>query len=166
MSPICFGFTDTFIYGSRFGFTEEFVYGAERSFGTSHVIAVIHDVSNAVARDKLDFRIKRVLEKFPEKKSILILNKIDLVKQKYSMLEAVKYLTCGYVGGKPLPMTTFEERKSKQSHLRLNTEEILKKAKHRYLQQVSTEQLDPELQHAKKFFTDKEIEKGMLLIWM
>lgn len=53
------------------------MYGPEKSIGTSHLIAVIHDVSNAVTRDKLDFRIRSVLEKFPYKKSILVLNKVN-----------------------------------------------------------------------------------------
>lgn len=60
----------------RFSFTQEFVYGPENSIPTSHVLAVIHDCSSNITRNKLDFRIKRILQKFPDKKSILILNKV------------------------------------------------------------------------------------------
>ncbi|ODM99950.1 GTPase Era, mitochondrial, partial [Orchesella cincta] len=144
----------------KFSFTEEFAYGPEKSIGTSNLIAVMHDVSHVQSREKLDFRIKGLLQKFPDKKAILIMNKIDTVKSKRLLLDAVKYLTSGVVGGQPLPFLEFE--KQKQSHLRLNPEAILSKAKMRKdqkdLRDANSSVVDLA---AQRCFSEDEIIKGL-----
>ncbi|CAL8077663.1 unnamed protein product [Orchesella dallaii] len=142
----------------KFSFTEEFAYGPEKSIGTAHLIAVLHDVSNAQTRQKLDFRIKGLLQKFPDKKAILIMNKTDAVKSKRTLLDALKYLTSGVVGGKPLPFAEFEGKK--QSHLNVNIEILLSKAKQRKEQQIREANASTVELAASRCFTPDEIQKG------
>ena len=62
---------------NRFGFPNDFSFGPEQSVRSADLVSVIHDLSNPVLRHKLDPRIIGLLKKFPEKNSILILNKVD-----------------------------------------------------------------------------------------
>lgn len=78
------------------------------------------------------------------------------------LLDCVKYLTNGVVGGAPLPLRTFEEKK--QSHKPLDMEKILAKAKK---QQDETERVtkcsskhEEAVEKALKFFTPGEIKRG------
>lgn len=87
---------------------------------------------------------------------------MDTIKNKSTLLDITKYLTCGMVGGHPLPVRTFEEKR--KSHKPLDKEVILAKAKQRYvektvLEDVSSEE-DKALVVARKFFSDDEIRKG------
>lgn len=65
-----------YYYFCRFAFSKDFVFGPDRSIAAADLVAVIHDVSNNISRNKLDPRIKALLGRFPDKNSILILNKV------------------------------------------------------------------------------------------
>jgi predicted GTPase len=57
------------------------VFGPEKSILLADLVAVVHDASNVMSKNKLDPRLRSVLEKFPQKSSILILNKVCLVEK-------------------------------------------------------------------------------------
>lgn len=61
------------------------------------IIAVLVDSSNIRERRKLNPGIIQILKKYPDKESILILNKIDLIKAKRNLLQLTNTLTCGIV---------------------------------------------------------------------
>jgi GTP-binding protein Era len=63
------------------------------------VIAVINDASNIRERHRLNAGIIKLLERHPNKESVLILNKIDKIKEKRKLLDITTELTCGVVGG-------------------------------------------------------------------
>lgn len=80
---------------------------------------------------------------------------------KRTLLDTIKYLTCGIVNGRPI--VRFEPR-SKQSHLPLDKEAILKKAKEKYdhvqiLKTLTTFE-DKMAQKAQLLFSEYEIQKG------
>lgn len=86
-----------------------------------------------------------------------------MVKNKSHLLDTVKYLTGGIVGGQPLPVRTFEEKK--QSHKPLDQEEILAKAKKRLQEKNEMSQCETEEDRlaavASKLFSNDEIKKGI-----
>ena len=63
------------------------------------IIAVISDVSNNRERDRLNAGVIRLLDKYSDKESVLILNKIDRIREKRKLLDITTRLTCGVVGG-------------------------------------------------------------------
>ena len=76
------------------------------SLWESDLVMVVHDVSDEYARDRIDSEILKCLFAHPDKESILILNKIDKLKNKNSLLDIVANVTGGYLNGK-----TFMEQK-------------------------------------------------------
>lgn len=63
---------------------------------------VLHDVTNKWTRDKLSKKVLRLLYLYPEKESILVLNKVDALKDKRLLLELMSNLTENMVDGKML----------------------------------------------------------------
>ena len=63
------------------------------------VIAVVVDVSTPWGRQELDKEILKALMLHHDKKSVLILNKIDALPSKQSLLTTTRILTEGIVGG-------------------------------------------------------------------
>lgn len=66
------------------------------------LIAVVVDASNPREKRKLNKGISNILHNHLEKKSFLIMNKIDLVKEKRQLLEIGARLSEGYLENKPV----------------------------------------------------------------
>lgn len=68
------------------------------SIQNSSLIGVLHDVSNHFTRNSLDPIVLSLLNEFNKIPSFLILNKIDRLRSKRSLLDLVKTLTCNNIG--------------------------------------------------------------------
>ena len=66
---------------------------------SADIIAVITDVSNVRENDRLNPGIIHLLERHPNKESVLILNKTDKIRDKRKLLDITTRLTDGVVGG-------------------------------------------------------------------
>ena len=69
------------------------------SADSADIIAVVTDVSNMRERDRINSGVIQLLDKHWNKESVLILNKIDKIKEKRKLLDITTRLTCGVVGG-------------------------------------------------------------------
>uniref|UniRef100_A0A8B9QZR8 GTPase Era, mitochondrial n=1 Tax=Anas platyrhynchos TaxID=8839 RepID=A0A8B9QZR8_ANAPL len=63
-------------------------------------VLVLVDVSDHWTRNCLSQEVLKCLSEFPHVPSVLVLNKVDLLKKKYILLELVTELTEGIVNGK------------------------------------------------------------------
>uniref|UniRef100_A0A8C4U6S3 GTPase Era, mitochondrial n=1 Tax=Falco tinnunculus TaxID=100819 RepID=A0A8C4U6S3_FALTI len=70
------------------------------------LVLVLVDVSDHWTRNSLSKEVLRCLSRFPQIPSVLVLNKVDLLKKKFILLELVNDLTEGIVGGKKLEVTS------------------------------------------------------------
>lgn len=73
---------------------EKFISSCRHSIQSSNLIGVLHDISNHWTRGQLHPMILDLLKEFQQIPSFLILNKIDKLKSKRSLLDVVKTLTC------------------------------------------------------------------------
>ena len=62
------------------------------SLWEADLICVVHDISDNFLKDQLDREILKCLFSHPEKETILILNKIDRIKNKNSLLGKLDFL--------------------------------------------------------------------------
>ncbi|KAM6048275.1 GTPase Era, mitochondrial isoform 3-T3 [Theristicus caerulescens] len=69
------------------------------------LVLVLVDVSDHWTRNCLSEEVLKCLSQFPQIPSVLVLNKVDLVKKKFILLELVTELTEGIVNGKKLEET-------------------------------------------------------------
>lgn len=76
-------------------------------------MCVVHDVSDDFSRNRIDKEILKCLFANPEKESILILNKIDRLKNKTILLDLVTDLTGGKLNGREF----FDKNKSKKPRM-------------------------------------------------
>ncbi len=74
------------------------------------MLLVLHDVSNRWTRGSLSPKILRLLHLYPEKESILVLNKIDLLKEKRLLLTLTTKLSEGIIGGNAASPDEFDNR--------------------------------------------------------
>ncbi|NXU50676.1 ERAL1 GTPase, partial [Turnix velox] len=65
-------------------------------------VLVLVDVSDHWTRNRLSKEVLKCLSQFPEIPSVLVLNKVDLLKKKFILLQLVTELTEGIVNGKKL----------------------------------------------------------------
>lgn len=68
----------------------------------SDIIGVVHDVSNHWTRNTIHKTIIAALEEYNKMPSILILNKIDMLKSKRILLDLARTLTRGCLNGQPI----------------------------------------------------------------
>ncbi|XP_047235991.1 GTPase Era, mitochondrial [Girardinichthys multiradiatus] len=64
------------------------------------LVVVMVDVSDRWMRSRLDFEVLKCLAQHPQIPAILVLNKVDLVKAKDTLLDITAQLTCGVVNGR------------------------------------------------------------------
>jgi small GTP-binding protein len=76
-----------------------FISDPQTSVDVANIIAVVCDTSNQRERERLNPGILKLLQKHLNKESILILNKIDKIREKRKLLDITTRLTCGVVGG-------------------------------------------------------------------
>lgn len=81
----------------KFKLDEKFVSSCRHSIQNSDIIGVVQDVSNHWTRNALNPLIRNLLEEFRQTPSFLILNKIDKLHSKRSLLELVRILTCNNI---------------------------------------------------------------------
>jgi GTP-binding protein Era len=75
-----------FSYSRRLRLSKAFITGPARSTELADLILVVIDASNKRTRLKLDEDIIRILQLYPTLPVSLILNKVDLVHRKYTLL--------------------------------------------------------------------------------
>ncbi|XP_054154228.1 GTPase Era, mitochondrial-like [Oppia nitens] len=76
-----------------------FINDPIRGVDSADIIAIINDVSNIRERKGLNKGVIKLLKRHPNKESVLILNKIDKIKEKRKLLDITTLLTGGVVGG-------------------------------------------------------------------
>ncbi|KAJ6645980.1 GTPase Era, mitochondrial [Pseudolycoriella hygida] len=77
----------------KFNLSHEFVSACRHSIQHSDLIAVIHDVSKSWTRNHLHSTVLNTLKEYTNIPSILVLNKVDLIKSKRILLDVTKSLT-------------------------------------------------------------------------
>ncbi|XP_021572572.1 GTPase Era, mitochondrial isoform X2 [Carlito syrichta] len=83
-----------------------------KSMESADLVVVLVDVSDKWTRNQLSPQVIRCLTQFSQVPSILVMNKVDCLKQKSVLLELTAALTEGVVSGKKLKM-----RQAFDSHL-------------------------------------------------
>ncbi|PVD31738.1 hypothetical protein C0Q70_07156 [Pomacea canaliculata] len=86
----------------RHNLEKEMVIDPERSLQYAHLVAVVVDVSNRWTCNYLDPLILQILHLHKDKPTILVLNKVDILKQKQLLLQLTRELTQGIVGERVL----------------------------------------------------------------
>ncbi|KAL0994407.1 hypothetical protein UPYG_G00121830 [Umbra pygmaea] len=66
------------------------------------LVVVMVDVSDKWACNKLDLEVLKCLTLYPDVPAVLVLNKVDLLKNKSRLLEITADLSCGVVNGQKL----------------------------------------------------------------
>jgi hypothetical protein len=94
----------------------------------------------------------------PEKESILIINKIDLLKQKRLLLDLVSIITGGYVNGQKMDIEYPDDHKKKF----LNLENLYRTTAKKLNLQIAEEKTADELQLLKLIDELKECENILL----
>ncbi|NWX46533.1 ERAL1 GTPase, partial [Steatornis caripensis] len=79
------------------------------------LVLVLVDVSDHWTRNCLSKEVLKCLSQFPQIPSVLVLNKVDLLKKKFILLELVTELTEGIVNGKKLEATSAFKNNSSSS---------------------------------------------------
>ncbi|KAK9881240.1 hypothetical protein WA026_015358 [Henosepilachna vigintioctopunctata] len=84
----------------KYNLNKSFFKDSNSSLHQADLIGVVHDVSNTWTYDRIDIKVLNLLEHFKNKPSILILNKVDLLKNKRKLLELTRKLTENRLEGK------------------------------------------------------------------
>ncbi|XP_017487831.1 PREDICTED: GTPase Era, mitochondrial-like [Rhagoletis zephyria] len=123
---------------SRHNLEKSLVDDVYYSMVKSDVIAILADVSNERERHKINRGILEMLRKNRDKESILLLNKIDRVKQKRNLLDITSTLCSGIVGGNPIHKP---DRSSIKMQLKRGQfDELFKETEEKYLKYADREQ--------------------------
>lgn len=81
----------------------------------ANLLLVLHDVSNKWTRGTLSPKILRLLHLYPDKESVLVLNKIDLLKDKRLLLDLTSKLSEGIIGGNLIASSRPSPQKQRMS---------------------------------------------------
>ncbi|XP_068010654.1 GTPase Era, mitochondrial [Melanerpes formicivorus] len=79
------------------------------------LVLVLVDVSDHWTRNSLSREVLKCLSRFPQIPSVLVLNKVDLLKNKFLLLQLVTELTEGVVNGKKLEVRSAFKQDSSSS---------------------------------------------------
>lgn len=99
----------------------------EMSLQDADLLAVVHDTSCQFTQSTLHTRLLRLLALHPTIPSVLVLNKVDLLKSKVKLLEITQLLTEGVIGGQrfsPQKRQSFKLNKNKMIKESLMQEEL------------------------------------------
>lgn len=83
------------------------------SIKEADLVVVLVDVSDKWTRDKLDYEVLKCLALNPDVPAILVLNKVDLLKNKTLLLDITAQLTEGVVNGKKIRIRGAEKPREK-----------------------------------------------------
>nr|XP_056721328.1 GTPase Era, mitochondrial [Euleptes europaea] len=83
------------------------------SMKSADLVLVLVDVADHYTRNQLHPQVYRCLSKFSRVPSILVLNKVDLLKKKHLLLDLVVELTEGVVGGEKVQVTSLSRVSSR-----------------------------------------------------
>ncbi|XP_062815078.1 GTPase Era, mitochondrial [Anolis carolinensis] len=92
----------TLVKARRHHLEKSLVFDPLKSLKVADLVLVLVDVSDHYTRNRLSPQVLRALSKVPKIPSVLVLNKVDLLKKKDILLDLVADLTVGVVDGKPL----------------------------------------------------------------
>ncbi|XP_020659156.3 GTPase Era, mitochondrial [Pogona vitticeps] len=85
---------------------DSLLYDPFRSLKEADLVVVVVDVSDTFTQNRLHPQVLKALHSVPEIPSILVLNKVDLLKKRQHLLHLVTKLTEGMVHGKAVPITS------------------------------------------------------------
>ncbi|CAH1801733.1 unnamed protein product [Owenia fusiformis] len=85
--------------GKRYNLDRQCVVDPASSIGEADIVGVLVDASNKWTNTHLNKEILRALYMYPDKRTVLIINKVDILKSKHMLLEIVRLLTEGVVDG-------------------------------------------------------------------
>ncbi|XP_039576486.1 GTPase Era, mitochondrial isoform X3 [Passer montanus] len=83
------------------------------------LVLVLVDVSDHWTRNSLSKEVLRCLSQFPHIPSVLVLNKVDMLKKKFLLLEIATDLTEGIVNGKKLEVISSPLKQDSRSSAKL-----------------------------------------------
>lgn len=136
------------LFHYRFNLETSFLIDPEKALAQADLLLVLHDVSNKWTRASLSPKVLRLLHLYPDKKSVLVLNKIDLLKEKRLLLSLTNKLAEGIIGGKSVA-SNLGPQKERQSHQEANKSPITESSSELQRQEVS------QFEH----FSEKEVIK-------
>ena len=82
-----------------------FLVDPEKALIKADVLLVLHDIGSKWTRGSLNPALLRLLHLYPKKESILVLNKIDIVKEKRLLLKLTSQLTENMIDGQAIITT-------------------------------------------------------------
>lgn len=82
------------------------LYDPFRTLKKADLVVVLVDVSDPYTQYRLQPQVLKALQSVPETPSVLVLNKVDLVKKRHHLLHLVARLTEGVVHGDPVSVTS------------------------------------------------------------
>lgn len=117
-----------------------FIKDLKFSIHNCDIITILTDVSNQREKSKLNKDILNLLKENSEKESILVLNKVDKIKDKRSFLEIISTLTNNIVGGENVSTNhlEYEQIKFELKHAKYDT--IFKRTEQHYFNYKDKEQ--------------------------
>ncbi|XP_043094683.1 GTPase Era, mitochondrial [Puntigrus tetrazona] len=92
----------TNVKAKRHHLEESLVVDPFKSIKEADLVVVLVDVSDKWTRSKLDYELLKCLALNPDVPAILVLNKVDLLKNKTLLLDLTAQLTEGFVNGKKI----------------------------------------------------------------
>uniref|UniRef100_A0A670KDH2 GTPase Era, mitochondrial n=1 Tax=Podarcis muralis TaxID=64176 RepID=A0A670KDH2_PODMU len=105
------------------------LYDPCKSLKNADLVLVLVDVSDHYTRNCLHPEVLKCLARFPDLPSILVLNKVDLLKKKFLLLYLVTELTEGVVNGKKLKVKSRVKPDSLTELTQENRKHVREKAK-------------------------------------
>lgn len=149
---------------------DTFLRDPEQAVHRCDLVAVVVDASNIRERWRLNRTTLQLLEDHLDKKSILILNKVDLVNEKRFLIDLGIRLSQGFIDGKRSIAEKTLKRLTKEDILRLNLtahldpnllskyiEKSKPKPQHKYVIDLETDRVDRELEATKNQFNPDRI---------
>ncbi|CAG0915598.1 unnamed protein product [Notodromas monacha] len=99
-----------------------FVRDPEKCSEIADALVVIHDASNPYQWNQLDPTIRKILELNSDKQSLLVLNKVDKIKSKRTLLDLMRVLSDGVVDGKAC--VSYSGRLASKSEAKFDADEL------------------------------------------
>jgi GTPase len=140
-----------------------FIIDPERALMQSDLFIVLHDISSKWTQKTLSPKVMRLLHLYPEKQSILVLNKVDKVKEKRKLLDISQKLTCGIIGGQTIQTTKTPSKVIKSQSKKITFDELASAVSGEKCDTTENivEDMKVETAMQRRKWTDKEIEMAI-----